>query len=294
MPTGAINGLFSVDVNRKVWFSKGNLQYKALTNTWRFAGKQWDFVGGEDSGTVYGSSNHLISATYDGWIDLFGWGTSGWQGGVLCYQPYFTSEEYYYYYCGGSFDNNLTGRYAKADWGVYNPISNGGNQAGLWRTLTIDEWKYLLYNRNTSSGMRYAMAQVNGVNGALLFPDDWKRSTYNISYADEMTHFTNNTIDETDWNSILEPAGVVFLPAAGFRYGTTVLSDVIVENNVHSFGYYWSSSYTGYDTSDHETSAAHVGISTASYSFGDCLSDIGWTDGQRSNGLSVRLVSDYQ
>ena len=33
------------------------------------------------------------------------------------------------------------------DWGVNNAISNGGNEAGLWRTLTIEEWKYLMESR---------------------------------------------------------------------------------------------------------------------------------------------------
>ena len=29
-------------------------------------------------------------------------------------------------------NNNLTGKYADADWGVYNAVSNGGKKAGLW------------------------------------------------------------------------------------------------------------------------------------------------------------------
>ena len=33
-------------------FSKGNLQYRASTNTWRFAEHQWDFVGSGSKGTV--------------------------------------------------------------------------------------------------------------------------------------------------------------------------------------------------------------------------------------------------
>ena len=30
---------------KKVHFSKGNLQYQASTNTWRFAEKQYDIIG---------------------------------------------------------------------------------------------------------------------------------------------------------------------------------------------------------------------------------------------------------
>lgn len=43
--TGAISGLFSVGATQQVWFSQGNLQYRASTNTWRFAENQWDYVG---------------------------------------------------------------------------------------------------------------------------------------------------------------------------------------------------------------------------------------------------------
>ena len=42
---GALNGVFSVSPTKKVVFSKGNLQYRASTNTWRFAEHQYDIIG---------------------------------------------------------------------------------------------------------------------------------------------------------------------------------------------------------------------------------------------------------
>ena len=60
---------FAVSENSYVAFAKGNLQYQASTNTWRFADKQYDVIGEE---------NANVSENYDGWIDLFGWGTSGY------------------------------------------------------------------------------------------------------------------------------------------------------------------------------------------------------------------------
>ena len=42
---GAVNGMFSVSESHRVYFSKGNLQYQASSNTWRFAENQWDCVG---------------------------------------------------------------------------------------------------------------------------------------------------------------------------------------------------------------------------------------------------------
>lgn len=76
VPMGAVDGLFSVSATKKVYFSKGNLQYQASTNTWRFATNQWDRIG---------SGNSSISSSYSGWIDLFGWGTSGYNHGATCY-----------------------------------------------------------------------------------------------------------------------------------------------------------------------------------------------------------------
>lgn len=223
-PTGAINGLFSVSENHQVYFSQGNLQYQASTETWRFAENQWDYVGDETLGTVYEngvkSDNSLISSTYDGWIDLFCWGTGD--------NP--INEPHGY---------NLT----FSDWGN-NSISNGGNIAYQWSTLNDDGWSYLFNSRGTASGIRYAKALVNGVNGVILLPDDWDITTYSLSNTNSSeANYNSNTISSIQWIS-LENAGAVFLPAAGYRYGTGV-------PNVGSSGNYWSSygyysSYWGY------------------------------------------------
>ena len=105
-PIGAINGKFTINANGgKVYFSQGNLQYQASTNTWRFAENQWDYVGTQNppygfqaGGTVSGSDNYYISQTYRGWIDLFCWGTSGYNHGANAYQPWSTSYSDHYAY----------------------------------------------------------------------------------------------------------------------------------------------------------------------------------------------------
>ncbi len=240
-PTGAIAGVFSVGENTGVCFSQGNLQYQASTDTWRFAENQWDYVG---------SDNANISETYSGWIDLFGWGTSGYHDSSdpynVNYEPWsiWTSEvntDYNYYGYGPSTnmsDQNLTGTSANYDWGVYNAISNGGNTTNTWRTLTNDEWDYVFFTRSTSSGIRYAKAMVNNINGVILLPDDWQSSYYALNSANTNdASFSTNTIDATQW-STLEQHGAVFLPAAGYRNGNSVY-------RVSSYGEYWSSSYSG-------------------------------------------------
>ena len=257
-PTGAINGLFSVSEGQQVYFSQGNLQYQASTNTWRFAENQYDYVG---------SDNSNISSNYSGWIDLFGWGTSGYNHGANCYQPWSTSQSYSDYYAYGSYTYNLYDQTGQADWG-YNAISNGGNTANQWRTLTQPEWYYVFNTRSTTSGIRYAKAQVNNVNGVILLPDDWSSSTYSLSSTNTYTaSFSSNSLTASQW-STLEQAGAVFLPAAGVRSGTSV-------GSVGSNGNYWSASY------NNSSSAFNV------YFGGSYL---GTNGGGRYCGFSVRLV----
>ena len=221
---GAIKAAFSVSADKKVYFSQGNLQYQASTSMWKFAEHQYDMIG---------IDNRKISETYEGWIDLFGWGTSGWNSGANAYQPYSPSTEYSDYYPGGSYSNNLTGSYANADWGVYNKISNGGNQAGLWRTLTKDEWAYLI-NTRTNASSKNGVATVNSVTGLVLLPDEWTLPADVTFTSGANGDYAQNTYSAEEWSK-METNGAVFLPAAGCRYGTDVYF-------VGSYGYYWSSS----------------------------------------------------
>jgi hypothetical protein len=262
-PTGAIAGLFSVSPSLQVWFSQGNLQYRASTKTWQFAEHQWDYVG---------DANTNISQTYSDWIDLFGWGTSGYNHGAVCYQPWSTSTTSSDYYAYGSYTYNLYDQTGQADWG-YNAISNGGNTTHTWRTLTHEEWRYVFNTRNTSSGIRYAKATVNNVNGVILLPDDWQSSYYSLSSTNSLgASYSSNTITATQW-ATLEQHGAVFLPAAGYRNGTSVY-------NVGSFGNYWSASC------NNSSSAWYVyfGNSSLGTSYGY----------NRGYGQSVRLVLSPQ
>ena len=204
-PQGILNGLFSVSENNQVCFSQGNLQYQASTNTWRFAENQWDYVG---------EGNTNASSTYDGWIDLFNWGTSGYNHGANCYQPWIICTDYAY----GIETCSLFDQTGKADWG-YNAISNGGNEEKLWRTLSYDEWHYMLYERETSSNIRFAKAQVSGVNGLIILPDDWDASNYTLNYTNNGgASFDQNNITLDDWMGVFQDVGAAFLPCAGARW----------------------------------------------------------------------------
>ena len=264
---GKLPGKFSVAPNREVQFAQGNLQYQASTNTWRFAEHQWDIVGmgyGQTNssnhcdigGTVAGSDNSRISSTYSGWIDLFGWGTGS--------NPTKSSESYGHY-------STFT------DWGI-NPIRNGGNQANMWLTLTKEEWVYMFVKR-PNANQKYGAAKVNGVTGVVLLPDYWTlpsgcgftagMTKANIWY-DWSKVASTNIYSTSQWQQ-MESAGAVFLPCAGYRYGTSAYY-------VGSYGYYWSATpgetYYAYD------------LRFSSY----YLSPRNYY-GYRYGGFSVRLVS---
>lgn len=274
-PAGGI-GVFSVAEGKTVAFASGNLQYNAAQGshycadgsvqqgTWRFAEHQYDYIG---------DANSNISKTYDGWIDLFGWGTSGYNNtandpSALRYQPWETAPssvstvpidsvlncetveitgecEWEYQYADATYntygygpstnmpDPNLTGTSANYDWGVYNAVSNAGNQAGLWRTLSSAEWDYLFHTRKNAKFL-WSQGTVNGVVGIIILPDDFQKPS-DISWTHQANNWTTNTYTTEQW-ATLEALGAVFLPASGYRSGADV-------STVRLYGNYWSSSF---------------------------------------------------
>ena len=261
---------------QKVFFSPGNLQWSATNGgntatthavagngtaagTWRFATNQWDMTG----------TNGSISATYTGWIDLFGWGTSGYNNKY----PYMTSTTNQDYGNG----SHIAG--TNYDWGVYNAIYNPKTQTtdapGTWRTLTKDEWVYLLNSRPTASSIRYAKAIVNGVNGLIIVPDNWITSIYSLNNTNNPNAaHSSNIIGATDWAK-MEAAGCVFLPAAGYRMETS-------EYNFNSGGSYWSTTYYDRDNAYYMYFGSNV--------VGNYLNPSAYSDCYY--GRSVRLVKD--
>jgi hypothetical protein len=271
-----ITPAFSVSENRRVLFSPGNLQYCAATNKWRFAEHQWDFVGDEEHGTVYTNgekcNNALISATYTGWIDLFGWGTSGWNSGANAYQPYSTSTDSTDYFVGNNKNNNLTGEYAKADWAMYNQIGN--DPAGTWRTLTYEEWEYMLNKRPDYAQLR-GLATVNEVPGCVLLPDNWSLPAGMSFVANFQSSFSDNVYKDAEWQK-MEAAGAVFLPISGSRGGTSV--------GFREFAFYWSTTPHSYYYPDNNGDDIFV-----LFFMGSSLS---LSPYYRNSGLPIRPVRD--
>ena len=263
---GALPSVFSVSATQKVQFSQGNLQYQASTDTWRFAGHQWD---------VQGQANLSSSATYDGWIDLFCWATSGWNPGNTYFHPWEKDGNRSQY--GPPCIHDLTGEYANCDWG-HNPISNGNGKPNQWRTLTRVEMNYLCDTRTTSSGIRFAKAKVYNVNGVILLPDDWETSYFALNETNNYhASYSSNTISYSQWMT-LEEHGVVFLPAAGYQISGSHYHDQ-GEN-----GEYWTSSAALDDLDEaYATSFSDTGFAPSISLAND-----------RNDSYSVRLVRDVR
>ena len=261
---GALPGIFSVSATTRINFSQGNLQYRPFNNTWRFATTQYAVEGANNNNIILRNACRF-------WIDLFGYGTSGWNSGAPGYMPYesTTSNTDYTNYTEDPNGNDLTDLYANADWGFFNPIMNGGNQGGMWRTLTSTEWNYLLTLRPNAALLR-GMATVENTPGYVILPDDWTCPT-GITFVNTDTSYTINVYNAANW-STMEAAGAVFLPAAGQRSGSST-------TNVGTLGNYWTASHvngtTGY--------AFHIAPSANSV-----RNDITY-----STGCSVRLVRVY-
>ncbi len=206
---------FRVKINTYATFSKGNLQYQPSTNTWRFAEQQYDMIGMDNLNLT--SGDH----TYTDWIDLFSWGTGN--------DPTYVPNNNTYYNNGGG---NVF-----YDWGR-NPISNGDSVAGLWRTPEFAEWNYLMTGR-PNADLLHTFATVVDVPGMILLPDNWQMPD-SVDYIPNIHDYTVNVYDTASW-AILEDAGAVFLPAAGFRCRTSTSLNSFTVTQVGNAGAYWSS-----------------------------------------------------
>ena len=200
VPTGALPGKFTVDADGKqVFFSKGNLQatYHSATGSysWGFAANQYDIVGNAPGNTTIGEGQ-----TDGAVVSLFGWSSPATYYGIATS----TSRDEY----PGDF----------IDWGTAYCNSSAISPEDTWRTLSKNEWDYLLQHN------KHGWATVNGMGGLVIAPDGFEGSI----------------------NSIYEPYhlstySLVFLPAESSRIGLGVNS------GVGQFGHYYSGTrVTGY------------------------------------------------
>jgi hypothetical protein len=183
---------------------------------------------------------------------LFGWGTG--------YNPTNTSHDEVFF----------------VDWGV-NKI--GYDAPNTWRTLTYDEWNYLLKERPNYDKL-IGVAQVNGVNGLILLPDNWTCPggvTFKPGFHDNCApeyYKKYQALSASEW-STLETSGAVFLPAAGYYYAGYVM-------RVQEDGGCWSATAPDWDSKNSCAGSMYIS---------PCVSHVSDYD-SRSYARSVRLVRD--
>lgn len=277
-----LTGLFSVAEGKQVRFAQGNLQYNAAQDVWRFAANQYDAIR---------EGNTNVAPDYNGWIDLFCYGYSGYNGKEPWGIAPWPEEG-----LGMNYIDPIAG--TNYDWGLYNPISNGGNEAGLWRTPTFTEMYYIFHTRENAAKL-FAMGTIEGIRGVFLFPDGfigvdgvsvlmatdagmYKQYESSYFYYDDnpdADHYEDNTFDKEQWRK-LEDAGAVFFPVTGYRS--------VSEDNTHgvyndngNMGFYWLSES---EVVDESWWAGRFTFDVRDVGPG---SDITWIYGQ-----GVRLVQD--
>lgn len=249
---------FSVGPNKKVVFSKGNLQYRPSTKTWRFAEHQYDYVGKDNV--------NISTRKYNGWIDLFCWGT-----GKKPTETRTANKSHSFF----------------SDWGI-NCIGN--DTANTWRTPTAQEWAYLFRDR-TDADKLFGFGTINRVCGLIILPDNWSSydntTTFTPSVENGMalvsgclydtrngvSDYNDNVYTISQWEK-LEMNGAVFLPAAGsYMYNNF--------NAIGKYGRYWSSTYTPIPKE-----AYTMGFSVTNHKAGLSVSNGMWYNYR----YSVRLV----
>ena len=245
---------FSVSDSKKVIFAPGNLQYNRSQDIFRFAEHQYDYIGKANENIEYSWNS--------GWIDLFGWGTSGYNDKY----PYTCSEEYVdYYYETDIADTDY-------DWGQYNSISDDFYKdagKGFWRTPTKDEIEYLVDHKSQSGlagGIKITdLSSGYDFAGLVILPDG-------VTLPDDLTLKPNFVADYTlQQFHRIQAIGAVFIPMkSGSRSGAK-----------------FSNAGEGYWTATHQSDDE-----PKAYSFNPSFGKI--FEHTVPTGLSVRLVHDTE
>ncbi|MBQ0080102.1 MAG: hypothetical protein KBS95_00935 [Alistipes sp.] len=189
----------------KVQFSPGNLRYTIATQIWSFFPSQYD------CGPATYADGH------DKEISLFTWGY-GWWSMIPD-----TKETLTFATEAGKSQKNFS---PSNDWG------GRLQDERTWRTLTLDEWKYIIEGR-TDYKKKMAHATVCEVHGLIILPDSFEDPCTNVGQKAfvplaEETNVVNNDVYKNniyasvgDWTA-MELAGAAFLPLTGMRTGDTI------------------------------------------------------------------------
>ena len=259
--------MFSVAANRKVVFSPGNLQWSYTgggstptthgikgtgydKGTWQFAPEQFEIIGTENQYAIGDASGEYSQTSYTGWFDHFSWGGSG----------YGHSRPFWYRlnYCS-DINNSSLGDY---DWGafndIYNPKTGNVDPYGTWRTLTEEEFDYMMFQRgNGADTCRYSIVyiqfQSKKVPGTIIYPDGTSKAAIEVYLGslndNEINRNSRKDISETQFKKLEEELGCAFLPDAGrymghpYDYSFRTIDFDVTNNGQDNNGFYWADNY---------------------------------------------------
>ena len=245
-PEGTLQGYFSISDSTVVFFSKGNLYCSGAT----FNG---DGTVLNINNVTWGFETHQYDTTPSGnddrdpkHISHFMWCSSAEKAMALRYD-------------GGC--NGQSPFFAEKDFSV------GG--VNTWSTPTKDEWSYLLNTRTMKNGVPRYTNKTSGITiesenyrGLFIYPDDY----------DGMV--VGDASETWTWE-IINGAGIVFLPAAGYRSGGDGHTNV---EGAGGYGVYWSSTPYGGD------SAYYLSFNSGNVNPADSYT--------RRDACAVRLVTE--
>ena len=249
------NLVAKVDNNNRKFLSEGGWIYPALK--WYFADRQYD----------YNEEEYELDGT-NSICDHFTWMAAG-VSNAIARDSYGLNTDMKSEQFVASGDMTLAN-----DWGknIIYPSSSAesGYPADTWWTPDYDEWFYLNEER---SGDRYFKARIDGVEGLIIFPDNYSHPATvtvpkGVNEADGT--YTLNDYSLEMWEA-MEAAGCVFLPAAGNR-------SIIIVNAGISGNYWLKTGASSYDS--------------LCFLFDDL--NISYYPLVHSSGFSVRLVRDIK
>ena len=225
----------------KVKFSLGNL-YCSRTSvdsddwSWHFFKEQYECIQAPDS--IPNGQLIQYTAESDLSISLFTWGYDATKSVNPIGTEYVTAHT--------TDGDKLVSEKGGDDWGVAYRKSNR-RTLGSWRTLTDDEWKFLLsydpsnygqsgsnYDNVIRRGRVKCGVNVCGVGKCIvILPDDWNESVISLADFADKSGYNNDYLEFPTWND-MKDAGAVCIPYSGIREE----GNVVIKNWP---GYYWTS-----------------------------------------------------
>ena len=251
--TGTLDGKFTVNASgRQVQFTRGNMEYMKSHQMAHVINHPWE--------VLTGLNKWCAVENFINWLDLFGWGTG-------------TDESIIQYDTLASYDTFV-------DWGEMSYF-DGSCAPGTLRTLSAEEWHYLLNEREDAANKRtigavYMADHGSPLSGAILLPDEFQLPE-GLDIHTDAKNFNVNDYTRPEWFQ-MEKNGAVFLPLTAYRKDTVVY-DYDDNQACALVGHYWTS------TIDGEGSAKSIQIDENGLSI---------VSSPRYLGMGVRLVKDAE